>query len=67
MNADEFAEHLRTKRVEYEKREEDLRTQCAEHEKRARQHEREWRWMNRLLLLAFILGVLGIVSRVFWP
>jgi hypothetical protein len=29
--------------------------------------ERHWVWQNRILLCTFILGVLGIVSRVFWP
>jgi hypothetical protein len=31
------------------------------------QQERYWVWQNRILLGTFILGVLGIVSRVFWP
>lgn len=31
------------------------------------QQERHWVWQNRILLGTFILGVLGIVSRVFWP
>jgi hypothetical protein len=29
--------------------------------------ERLWRWQQWILLGAFILGALGIVSRVFWP
>jgi hypothetical protein len=31
------------------------------------QQKRYWVWQNRILLGTFILGVLGIVSRVIWP
>ena len=31
------------------------------------QQEKYWVWQNRILLGTFILGVLGIVSRVIWP
>jgi hypothetical protein len=29
--------------------------------------ERYWQWQQWILLGTFVLGVLGIVSRVFWP
>jgi hypothetical protein len=29
--------------------------------------ERYWRWQQWILLGTFVIGVLGIVSRVFWP
>jgi hypothetical protein len=67
MTADEFDEHLRLIRAEYEERARQQEKFWQRQMSNWESQEKYWRWQQWILLGTFVLGVLGIVSRVFWP